>query len=227
MKIRYAAPAALLFCILVTGAAAQTPAGTGGTAGSTTGTTGTTGATGTTGTADAGTAAAGGSASASLPAGYADVNWGDEYTAVKDKVKGKVVFADENRMIVSRDSEITYRYGFFYIDPERVSDMPNAGAPARLFFTTIAFPYLPSDDIRKKIAEKYGEPTGDNISKNRGAMFWEGEKTIVVMWVDEYEKKPFCRKVDYFSKDIVKELKDYKTRIFNKTEIEVLKNFLP
>ena len=43
------------------------------------------------------------------------------------------------------------------------------------------------------------------------------------MWVDSYEKKPYCMKINYISKDIAKEVKDYLNVMFNSREIEVLK----
>ena len=166
-------------------------------------------------------------ATSALPSGYGDVMWGNDYATVKNKVKGKITFADENKIIVSKDNEITYRYGFFYIDPEILPDMKGAGEPARLFYSTIEFPYVAMEDIRSKITEKYGEPTGDNIKENRGALYWDGDKTSAIMWVDQYEKRGFCRKIIYFDKAIVSELADYKYKLFNKRELDVLKNLIP
>ena len=61
------------------------------------------------------------------------------------------------------------------------------------------------------------------MKNNKGAIIWDSEKTTVIMWVDDYEKKPFCMKINYFSKEIAKEVNDYKKIIFNSNEIEVLK----
>ena len=163
----------------------------------------------------------------SLPAGYAETAWNEEYKTVKDKIKGKIVYSDEDRIIISRENGLTYKYGFFYIDPEKVKDMPNAGGPARLFYCVIEFPYIALDEVKNKVKEKYGEPVGENVKKNKGAVYWDSEKTSVVIWVDEYEKKPYSRKIIYFSKDIIKELKDYKFKLFNQKELDVIKNFLP
>ena len=162
-----------------------------------------------------------------LPAGYAETAWNEEYKTVKDKIKGKIVYSDEDRIIISKENGLTYKYGFFYIDPEKVKDMPNAGNPARLFYCVIEFPYIAMDEIKNKVKEKYGEPVGENVKRNKGAVYWDSEKTSVVIWVDEYEKKPYSRKIIYFSKDIINELKDYKFRLFNQKELEVIKNFLP
>ncbi|HOF33435.1 MAG TPA: hypothetical protein PK624_05810 [Spirochaetota bacterium] len=163
----------------------------------------------------------------SLPSGYAETAWNEEYKTVKDKIKGKIVYSDEDRIIISKENGLTYKYGFFYIDPEKVKDMPNAGNPARLFYCVIEFPYIALDEVKNKVKEKYGEPVGENVKRNKGAVYWDSEKTSVVIWVDEYEKKPYSRKIIYFSKDIINELKDYKFRLFNQKELEVIKNFLP
>jgi hypothetical protein len=170
-----------------------------------------------------------------LPDGYGELAWGSDFLKVKESVKGKIVFAAENKTILSKDNEISYRYGFFYIDPVRTGDIPEDKAEdyehdpkqAKLFYTMIEFPYLSLKDVRKKMSEKYGEPTGDNISNNRGALVWESEKNIIVVWVDEYEKRPFSRRITYYSKDIAKQLKDYLYKIFNSKEIDVIKKMVP
>lgn len=162
-----------------------------------------------------------------LPSGYADAVWGENFDTVKQKIKGKIVFSDEDRVIISKESGITYKYGFFYIDPENVKDMQNSGSPARLFYCVVEFPYISADEIKKKVSEKYGEPVGENIKNNKGAMYWNSENTSIVIWVDQYEKKAYSRKVVYFDNKIIAELKDYKYRIFNKKELDAIKNFIP
>lgn len=169
---------------------------------------------------------------ANLPDGFENLAWGSVFENVKNSVKGKLLFADDNKLIVSKDIEITYKYGFFYKDPEvmqgkkdsSAEDTTDAekGSEARLFFVAVEFPYLPLKDVREKTISKYGPPTIESINKNKGALVWESEKTTVIMWVDSYEKKPFCRKINYISKEISKELGDYHYRIFNSTEISVL-----
>ena len=72
--------------------------------------------------------------------------------------------------------------------------------------------------------ERYGEPTGENMKDNRGALVWDSEKTMIVLWIDSYEKKPFCRRITYLSKDISAQVTDYQNKIFNKREIEILKD---
>jgi hypothetical protein len=47
------------------------------------------------------------------------------------------------------------------------------------------------------------------------------------MWVDRYKKKPYCRRVVYISKKISKELNDYTYRLFNKTEMDLVKKLNP
>jgi hypothetical protein len=119
-----------------------------------------------------------------------------------------------------------YLYGFFYADPV----LAQGGQPAseaRLFYVAVQFPYLPMDQVRKKIEERYGPPNGENIKDNQGALVWDSAKTTVIMWVDRYEKKPFCRKINYVGKDLAREINEYQTMIFNKTELEILKKLNP
>jgi hypothetical protein len=83
------------------------------------------------------------------------------------------------------------------------------------------------DDVRNKIQEKYGPPGGEAIEKNQGAYLWDSPKTTIIMWVDQYEKKPFCRKITYIGKEISREVNEYQKQIFNKNEIEILRTLNP
>jgi hypothetical protein len=46
--------------------------------------------------------------------GYSGVKWGSNMADAKKTLRGKIIFDDEKRIIVTRDGEITYRYGFVY-----------------------------------------------------------------------------------------------------------------
>jgi len=65
------------------------------------------------------------------------------------------------------------------------------------------------------------------MKNKQGAVAWDSEKTIIVMWVDKYEDKSFCRRITYVSKNIAKEQNNYHIKIFNKTEMEIIKKINP
>lgn len=175
--------------------------------------------------------------SGSVGEGFGSVTWGSAYQTVRENISGALKYTDENKLIISQDGELTYSYGFFYKDPEVTGNpepapsvqpgagdnaQPSEAAEGKLFFVKVEFPYLAYEDVRAKYIERFGDPQGSTVEKNRGVLLWENEKTMVVVWVDEYEKKPYCRKITYMSKEIVKELADYKKLIFTKREIDAL-----
>ena len=171
-----------------------------------------------------------------IPAGFGDMQWGGKLNDAKSKVLGRIVYTDEKRKIISKDSDIEYLYGFFYIDPAVAGTVePDAGGvtadknasedggESSLFYVSVRFPYLTRSDVQKKIADKYGAPTGEDIIKNQGAVIWDSEKTIIIMWVDNYENASFCRKINYIGKVIAGKINDYQKKVFNQAEIEILK----
>lgn len=168
--------------------------------------------------------------------GYEGLTWGIRLTAARDKIKGKLYFTDEKTLVLSRDGELDYHYGFFYQDPAmEKADTAEAAKKegteksdeGKLFYVALKFPYLSMDEVRKKIEEKYGPATTENMNKNQGAIAWNGEKTIVIMWVDRYENKPFCRRITYVSKEITRELNDYQIKVFNRVELELIRKLNP
>lgn len=178
-----------------------------------------------------------------IPDGYGNLTWGMYLSDARDKITGILSYTDEKKIIISKDKELEYYYGFFYKEPStdtvpvKKEDTP-AGTdqqPAttqekdegRLFYVSMNFPYLDKDKVYEKIQKKYGTHTGENIKDNQGAIAWDSENTVVIMWVDRYEKKPYCRRIIYISKKISKELNEYTSTIFNKTEIELLKKMNP
>ena len=188
-----------------------------------------------------------------LPEGYANLTWGTYLSDAKERISGIITFTDDKKVIVSRDGDLEYYYGFFYREPE-VSDKKTAGETAgaeenrtaaggagtnqpdqkspekdegKLFYVSLNFPYLDRDVVYEKIRKKYGTHTGETIKDNQGAIAWDSDKTVVLMWVDRYGKKPYCRRIIYISKDISKELNDYTHTIFNKTEIDLIKKLNP
>lgn len=82
-------------------------------------------------------------------------------------------------------------------------------------------------EVMEKMQTKYGEATMSNIKDNQGALAWDSEKTIVIVWIDRYEKKPFCRRITYLSKEIAKELNTYVEQVFNKAELDLIKQLNP
>jgi len=178
-----------------------------------------------------------------IPDGYGTVTWGMYLSDVRAKISGVLTYTDEKNIIISKDKEMQYIYGFFYKTPsadaapvKKEDTTPSADKQpettqdkdeGKLFYVSMNFPYLDKDQVYAKIEKKYGKHTGENIKENQGAIAWDSENTVVIMWVDRYEKKPFCRKIIYISKPISKELNEYTGTIFNKTEIELLKKMNP
>ena len=185
-----------------------------------------------------------------LPAGYGDLTWGMYLSDTREKIAGVLVYTDEKKIIVSKDGDLEYRYGFFYVDPalveeeivltgttektegtetETTGDTTTAEKKdeGKLFFVSLNFPYLDKDTVYNKIKKKYGKHSGENIKDNQGAIAWNSEDTIVIMWVDNYKKRPFCRRVVYISKQISKDLNDYTYKIFNKKEMDLIKKLNP
>jgi hypothetical protein len=165
--------------------------------------------------------------------GYGKLTWGTLIEPAKDEVVGKVLYTDEKKVIITRDGDLEYLYGFFYREtptPEKTAPDDKATETridARLFYVSVRFPYLALNDVKKKIEDKYGPATGETLKNNQGAIIWDSKQTTVVLWVDQYEKKPFCRKISYVGKEIAREVNDYQRMIFNATEIEVLKRLQP
>lgn len=174
----------------------------------------------------------------SIPSGYNNVAWGARLSEARNKIKGKLVFSDDKTLILSRDENLEnleYYYGFFYIDPALDTvgegEKPAAAEPAgqekvtegKLFYVEVKFPYLAMEDVQKKITDVYGAFTDKNLADNQGALAWRGESTIIIMWVDRYENRPYCRKITYIDSKITKELSDYQVRIFQKKELDILK----
>ena len=156
--------------------------------------------------------------------GYGNVKWGSYLNDVKNNVAGRIIYMDEKRIIISRDGDLEYRYGFFYPEYNQTSTEPQQ---PKLFYVIIQFPYIALDDVKKKMEEKYGPATGESIKNNQGAYIWDSESTAVVLWVDSYEKKPFCRKITYVSKIMAKDINAYHTTVFSKKEQEIIKKLQP
>lgn len=172
-----------------------------------------------------------------IPEGYGSIKWGTLLSGARNSIKGKMVFTDEKSVIVSQEGELKYTYGFFYVDPEKsAAETAKEGKQkesadkideGKLFYVILSFPYLGLQDVKKKYTEKYGVPNIENISKNQGAIAWDDAKSIIVIWVDDYEGKAYTRRVSYVSKQIAKEVNDYSFRMFNKTELELIKALAP
>jgi len=184
--------------------------------------------------------------SSTIPGGFGSLQWGATLDDTKSKVTGKITYIDEKRVIMSKEHNIEYTYGFFHIDPSiagpaapqpgnktagknanKKSPQPAASQQPQLYFVLVKFPYLAMDDVKKKIVDKYGPPTGENIHKNQGALIWDSENTAIIMWVDRYEKLPFCRKITYLGKQLAKDVNEYQKKIFSRNEIEILRNLNP
>jgi len=179
-------------------------------------------------------------AESTIPSGYGEALWGAYLTDTKKKVSGRIIFTDDKSIIISRDGDIEYRYGFFYRDPlitgEKIStDAPagtETGAPevkdeGTLFYVSLQFPYLDKDLVYNKIKEKYGNHSSEDIRNNQGAMVWNSDKTVILMWIDQYEGKPYCRRIVYVNREIALQLNDYHYSIFHKREIDLIRQLNP
>jgi len=172
-----------------------------------------------------------------IPEGYGNLAWGTALSGAKDKIEGKLAYTDDQKVIISRDGELEYYYGFFYMDPAKYEkEAQPAGAQAadaqandegKLFYVSLKFPYLSMDTVKQKLIDKYGESSFENMLRGRGAIAWDSDKTIVIMWVDLYEGSSFCRRINYISKETTKELNSYVKAMFNKIEIDVIKKLNP
>lgn len=183
-----------------------------------------------------------------IPSGYENIAWGVKLSEARDKIKGKLVYTDDKSIIISKDGDLEYYYGFFYVDPalestisgkqtdkeevkketepkegEKRSETGEKADEGKLFYVALKFPYLSMEEVRKKIEAKYGPSTNENLHKMQGAIAWNGENTIVIMWVDRYENKPYCRRITYVDKKITKELSDYQFKVFNRVELAILR----
>lgn len=182
-----------------------------------------------------------------LPSGYGEAVWGSYLTDVKDKISGRLVFTDDKTIIMSKEGDLEYHYGFFYKDPlitgedvKPASDTENAADnttegtageevkdEGRLFYVSLKFPYLDKDLVYNRIKDKYGIHSSEDVKNNQGAMAWNSDKTVILMWIDQYEGKPYCRRIVYVSKEISSQLNEYHYSIFNKREIELIKKLNP
>jgi len=167
----------------------------------------------------------------SIPEGYGNVPWGVFLSEAKDKISGRITYTDEKTIIISRESEIQYNYGFFYKEPETTdatgTETTQQKDEGKLFYVSVTFPSIDKDLIYNKLKEKYGNHTGETLKDNQGAIVWDFEKTVILMWVERYNKKPYCRKITYLSKEIAKELNEYTKNMFIKKELDVLKTLNP
>ena len=170
---------------------------------------------------------------AKLPNGFEKVSWGTLLSKAKSNVKGKISFSDDKTLIVSKIDDITYYYGFFHIDLEKMKQVRGADkipkdAPdeGKLFYVAIEFPYVDKDLILKKITTRFGKPSTENILDNQGSISWDSDKTILVLWVDKFENKPYSRRITYVSKDIAKEVNTYYDDFFKYKEKNTIRKLL-
>ena len=150
--------------------------------------------------------------------GYGTLKWGTLLNDVKKGITGKIYYTDDRQVIISRDGEMEYRYGFFFDD---------ARGEGRFFYLSLGFPYLSLDEVKNRLETKFGKPTGETVIKNQGALAWDSDKTLIILWVDNYENKPFSRRITYLGKEIARELNEFQKKAFNKTELEIIKKLNP
>ena len=164
-----------------------------------------------------------------IPDGYGDLAWETYLSDARDKISGILTYSDEKTVIVSKENELQYHYGFFYKEPSVNNETENTQEKdeGKLFYVSMNFPYLGKDQVYDRIQKKYGKHSSENVKDNKGAIAWNSENTIIIMWVDQYERKPYCRRIIYVSKKVSLELNDYTKTILNKTEIDLIKQMNP
>ena len=167
-----------------------------------------------------------------IPDGYGDLTWEMYLSDARDKISGVLTYSDEKTVIVSKENELEYHYGFFYKEPATTpsnneTENTQEKDEGKLFYVSMNFPYLAKDQVYDKIKKKYGKHTSENVKDNKGAIAWNADNTIIIMWVDQYERKPYCRRIIYVSKKVSLELNEYTNTILNKTEIDLIKKMNP
>ncbi|MCE9500233.1 MAG: hypothetical protein K8R21_07025 [Leptospira sp.] len=171
------------------------------------------------------------------------------------KEKIEVVNEVKNESLLIRRNGINYLYRF-YKTPDILTDAreKKAGAtePERdpktgeekhkgtgsLFSVGITFNYVEADLLKAKVEAKYGKPKKETLDDNKisGALFWDLSKNAdagsqpkggyIVQWKDSYKKKPYSRRMDYYSIALMelinKEYKEY----FSVPEMKTLRELL-
>ncbi len=191
--------------------------------------------------------------------GFDGIAWGATYSDVKERfvalaqskdVQEKIEIVNDipEREILIMRKGILYRYVFYKkplmkkdtkpAAPDMVNgtdDIPpgNEGqqtvAAPRFFFVESIFPLVASEDLYKKLSEKYGNRTNTSINEKepRGAYIWDLPDGLLVQWLESYEKKPYTRNLYYISKqirdEIRKDMQDYNYQ----REIKILDSILP
>jgi hypothetical protein len=99
---------------------------------------------------------------------------------------------------------------------------------SRLFLVESTFPYLPAEELNKKITQKYGTRNGGSLDDktNRGFYVWNLEKGYIIQWIDPYKKMPFTRSVYYVSKELIDEIKADFPKFQYSKELKILKDVL-
>jgi hypothetical protein len=144
-----------------------------------------------------------------IPEGYGKLKWGISLKEAKANIFGKIIFTDEKKILISQDNELKYYYGFFYNEEKSKEE---------LFYVSLKFPYLSLEEIKKKVTDKYGEPKTENLTENQGLITWYSDTTIIILIIDNYENKPFCRKIVYLNKEISKKLDEEEKKFFFKKD---------
>ena len=152
------------------------------------------------------------------PDGYGSISWGTLINDAEKKIKGKRYYTDDKKIIRSREGEIEYYYGFF-------SDGKNP--QGKLFYVSVKFPYLTLETVQNKVENAYGESTNEQIKNNQGALIWDTEKTIIIIWVDRYDNRAYSRRISYISKEIAAEVNKYQENLFNAKELEIIEKLNP
>jgi len=146
-----------------------------------------------------------------LPEGFAAIKWGTPIKEAKKNIKGKLTYTDDKEVIISKNENIEYYYGFLYKKDD---------VEGKLYYVSLSFPYLSFDSVKKRYIDVYGEPNRENVKNNKGAIAWESDDTVIIIWVEEYERKPYSGRVVFISKKIAKDLDELYKKIFFTDEMK-------
>lgn len=94
---------------------------------------------------------------------------------------------------------------------------------ARLFYVTLELPYIASEKIEKKLEAKLGQSKGRQVSQKRGLVWWETDKTLVILWLDAVNGNSYTRKIDFIGKEIRDEINRKQQSRDRKRENNVVK----
>lgn len=174
--------------------------------------------------------------------GFDGTAWGSLYKDVKEKMRTlsstsnpddqvEIISDNPDREILINRKDIWYRY-VFYKRPDNLPARKDANGQeikkeAAFFYAESLFPPVATEDLYKRLAEKYGQRTNSTLNKkNSGAYIWDLEGGYLVQWIQPYKNKPYTRNLVYVSKkfkdEIIADMQDFQYE----KEVKAVQNLL-